>query len=138
MNQPMARVARLDPERVFLGLSDPLPLSEVKAGDFVFGDPALKDALPADAVYVERDCDLASGKYRLVAPHDDHQVWHFVPLADALLDSFSKMVEIGLQLSLVHFDDAGPLGRWAREYYALAAKNFPNAVASHARTAAKR
>lgn len=80
MSALMARVAKLDHDQVYWGLGDPVPLEELKPGDRVFGDPALKDALPEGVVYVERDCDLPPGRYQLSAPSADHPFWHFVPL----------------------------------------------------------
>jgi hypothetical protein len=80
MSALMARVARLDHERVYWGLSDPAALSTLKAGDFVFGAPELAKTLPAGVVYVERDCDLPGGRYRLEAPNAHNATWHFAPL----------------------------------------------------------
>lgn len=78
----MARVARLDADLVFWGLGDPVPVDELKAGDRVFGDPELAAVVAelTDVVYIERDCDLAGGKYKLLAPDGDNPVWHFDPL----------------------------------------------------------
>lgn len=132
-----ARVAKLDDEKIYLGLGDPVSLPELKAGDFVFGDPSIKDALPEGAVWVERDCDLPPGRYRLTEPNERHKVWHFLPIEDALARTFDQMIELGIALAFSRFEDKGPLGRYAREFYALAAKNFPDIVGRHARSAVK-
>jgi hypothetical protein len=65
MSALMAKVARVDVDRVFFGLGDAVPVDQVKSGDFVFGPTELIPALPAGAVYVAEDCDLPPGKYRL-------------------------------------------------------------------------
>jgi hypothetical protein len=99
----LARVARLTAERVYHGLSEPMPLAEVKAGDFVFGPPELKEALAQagiHAVWVERDCDLPPWRYRLVAPQDDHPVWRFVSLEDELEQRSEQVIELGITLAL--------------------------------------
>lgn len=128
MEALMARVARLDAERIYMGLGDPVPVDEVKTGDFVFGDPALKDVLPEGAVWVERECDLPPAKYRLVAPHDDHQHWHFTPMVDVLIQEVDNMIELGLAMALASWNTQGPVGRYAQQFYGLAAKNFPEIV----------
>lgn len=128
MDGLMARVARLDAERVFMGLADPIPADEVQSGDFVFGDPALKDLIPEGAVWVERECDNPPGKYRLVAPHGDHPHWHFMPLVDTLILEVDTMIELGLAMALAGWNTQGPVGRYAQQFYGLAAKNFPQLV----------
>jgi hypothetical protein len=80
MSALMARIARLDHDRVFFGLGAPVPLDQVKAGDFVFGAPELAEALPAGAVYMEPRLRPAAGRYRLQAPNAHSACWHFVPL----------------------------------------------------------
>lgn len=132
MEQPMARVARLDAERLFMGLGDPVPIDEVKAGDFVFGDPALKALLPEGATWIERDCDLPPGRYRLTEPHDDHPHWHFMPLTDALIHDTENLIELGLAMALANWSAPGPIGRYAQQYYGLVSKNFPEIMQRHA------
>jgi hypothetical protein len=66
MSALMAKVARVDVDRVFFGLGEAIPLDQVKAGDFVFGPTELIPALPVGSIYVAEDCDLPSGLYRLV------------------------------------------------------------------------
>lgn len=137
MQQIMVRLARLDAERVYLGLSEPLPLAEVKDGDFVFGAPELREQLPEGAVYVERDCDLPAGKYRLVAPHAEHKCWHFLPLERDLTETLDQILDRALSLSLANFGTPGPSGRYARECYALIVRTFPKFAAEHAKRGSK-
>lgn len=132
MEALMARVARLDAERIYMGLGDPVPAAEVQAGDFVFGDPALREALPEGAIWVERDCDLPPAKYRLAEPHGDHPFWHFVPANDALIQEVDNMIELGLAMALASWNTPGPIGRYAQQFYGMAAKNFPDIVKRHA------
>jgi hypothetical protein len=61
MSALMAKIARVDVDRVYFGLGEAVPLDQVKAGDFVFGPTELIPALPAGAVYVAEDCDLPAG-----------------------------------------------------------------------------
>jgi hypothetical protein len=129
------RRALLDAERVYGGLSQPLALEALEKGDFVFGPPAAKDALPEGVVYVERDCDLPPGKYRLAAPTREHPCWHFVPLADEFAQSLEMLLAHGLTLAQAEFSSPGALGRAAREYYALAHRHFPDVVANHLKRA---
>lgn len=124
----MARVARLDAERVFMGLGEPIPAEDVQPGDFVFGDAELKKVLPEGAVWIDRECDLPPAKYRLVAPHDDHPHWHFMPLVDTLILEVDNMIELGLAMALASWSTQGPVGRYAQQFYGLAAKNFPEIV----------
>jgi hypothetical protein len=130
----LARVARLTAERVYHGLSEPMPLAEVKAGDFVFGPPELKEALAQagiHAVWVERDCDLPPWRYRLVAPQDDHPVWRFVSLEDELEQRSEQVIELGITLALAQSNKEGLIGHYSREYFALVVKHFPEIVRRH-------
>jgi hypothetical protein len=125
MQELQVRLARLDAERVFLGLSEPLPLAEVRAGDFVFGAPEAKALLPEGAVYVERDCDLAAGKYRLAAPHADHPCWHFVALGDDGAQALDHMLALGLSLAQAEFNSPGALGRYGARVLRARARALP-------------
>jgi hypothetical protein len=89
-------------------------------------------------VYVERDCDLAAGKYRLAAPHADHPCWHFVALGDDGAQALGHMLALGLTLAQAEFNSPGALGRAAREYYALAHARFPDVFDEHLKRGAKR
>lgn len=134
----LVRIAKLDRERVYLGLGDPVPLDQVKAGDAVFGDPAIKEKLPEGAVYVDRDCDLPAQEYRLVAPHEGHPYWHFLPVADDLTRDFEQMIELGAALALSHFNTPGTLGRYAQQFYGLASRRFPAVMQRAASKGTKR
>lgn len=105
----LARVAKLDFDQVYWGLGEPIPVDQVVAGDKVFGDPALRKALPEGAVWVERDCDFTAdkfGKYKLVGPDDDAQFWRFVPLPQ----SQQKSAEEAASLEQALYDLAIELG----------------------------
>jgi hypothetical protein len=72
------RVARLDHDNVFFGLEE-RAIADVRPGELVFGPADCAEALPSGAVYVDRDCDNAPGKYKWVAGTGD-AVGQFVPL----------------------------------------------------------
>lgn len=84
MSALMARMARLDADQVFWGLGDPVPLDQVPTGAFVFGDPAIVDALKGVATWIDRDCDLPGGRYKLVGPDGKQPNWRFEPLPVSL------------------------------------------------------
>jgi hypothetical protein len=63
MDQPSAKVARLDHDQVYWGLEE-RAIADIKSGELVFCAPELAEQLPEGAIYVARDCDLPGGQQR--------------------------------------------------------------------------
>ena len=94
----VAFVAKFDHDGIFWPPLEPRRLEAVNAGDVVFGDPALKDVLPAGALYVGESCDNAGGRYKwdgqrfVPLPREQRKAEAGVPtLEQAVYDYFSSL-----------------------------------------------
>lgn len=119
--------ANLDADGVFGGLQE-TAIEELKPGDLVVCPHDQAPHLPADVVHIGPECDCQPGAMRW-----DRARGTFHPVQDDLVSVFATMLELGMALALSRMNEPGPLGRYARDFYGLAAKHFPEQFALHAR-----